>query len=112
MPDRIGYKREQVTIQYGYESADSEGQAIVAWSTLATVWGRGEFLSGRELAAMQQIVSEVSVKLTMGKRRDVTTKMQISWRSPVVAVAELWNILAILPGEDRNDMQLLLSKVQ
>ena len=117
MSDRIGLRREQIIIRQGTEAADAEGQPIVTWATLVTtgngaVWGRGEFLSGRELEAMQKINTEISVKIVMALRNDVTTKMQVQWKSPVASIAENYNINAIMPAEDRFDMDLMCALVK
>ncbi len=106
MPSAIGRKRERFTIESGTESADSEGQPVTTWATFATVWARAEFLSGRELEAMQKINSEISVRFTVHYRADVTEKMRVSWRS------KYWNIHAIQATEDKFDMALMCSKVE
>lgn len=106
MHSAIGLKRERVLIESFSESADAEGQPVKTWLTFITEWARAEFLSGRELEAMQKINAEISVKFTTNYRADVTEKMRLYWRN------DYWNIHAILPTEDKFDMALMASKVK
>lgn len=99
-------------IRTSTETADAEGQPVSAFSDLVTIWAHAEFLSGRELEAMQKINSEIALRFTVSRRRDVTPKMQVRWKSPVSAMDETYNIQAILPTEDKFDMALLCSKVE
>ncbi len=109
-----GRRTERFTILQITETADSEGQPIPTPTTLATVWGSAKFLesSSREFAAAQKINTEISWKFTINRRRDVTVKMQVSWRSPVGAAAETWNIHAIEPSMDKSSMNLMVSRVK
>lgn len=106
MPEPSGARREQIVIQSSTASADSGGQPIKSWSTLATVWARAEYLTGRESEGMSKINAATNMKFTVNYRTDVTPAMRISWRS------KFWNIEAVLPGEDKFDMRLLASKVE
>lgn len=115
---RIGAKRERIVIQSSVETADAEGEPIDVWSTFATVWARVEFLSGRELEAMQKINAEASVKFTTNYIKSMAEwnkdtdpdmsplEMRIRWRNST------WNIHAIQPTEDKFDMALMCSKVE
>jgi SPP1 family predicted phage head-tail adaptor len=112
MPERIGAKRDRIAIQSATPTVDAEGEPIEVWATFVEVWARAEFLSGRELEAMQKINAEISVRLTVNRRTDVITKHRVLWKSPVDAAAEAWNIHAIIPSEDKFDMALLVGKVE
>lgn len=106
MRTAVGLKRERIVIQLMTPTVDAEGQPVEAASTFDTIWARAEFLSGRELEAMQKINSSISVKFTVHYRTDILITHQISWRS------KTWQIEAILPQEDKFDMALLASKVE
>lgn len=105
MTTALGLKRERIVIQLMTPTVDAEGQPVLAASTFDTIWARAEFLSGRELEAMQKINSSVSVKFTTHYRTDILVTHRVSWRSAS------YNIEAILPEEDKFDMALLASKV-
>jgi SPP1 family predicted phage head-tail adaptor len=103
---RSGLKREQIVIQVNTPSADGDGGFAASWSTFATVWARAEFMTGRELEGMQKVNSAVSLKFTVNYRADVLVTHRVSWRS------KIWQIEAILPGESKFDMMLMVSKVE
>lgn len=102
----IGEKRERLVIQSPSESVDGNGQPVITWATVATVWASVEFLSGRELEAMQKINSMVSVKFRVNYRADITEKYQATWNSTD------WNIHAVLPDPNKFEMTLLASRVE
>ena len=102
----IGEKREVIVIQVNTPTVDAEGQPIASWGTFTTVWARAEFLTGRELEAMQKLNSAITLKFTMNYRTDILVTHRVSWRS------KFWNIEAILPEENKFDMALLASKVE
>jgi head-tail adaptor len=112
MPERIGAKDQWVVIQAGTPTVDAEGEPIMAWSTLTEGWASAEFLSGRELEAMQKINTDIVVRLTRALRRDVTTKHRVAWKSPVASEVEYWNIHEIRPTKNRFDMALYVGKVE
>jgi SPP1 family predicted phage head-tail adaptor len=105
MSDAIGAMRERPVIQVADESADAEGQPVKTWATFDTIWARCEFLTGRELEAMQKINAEISLKVTTRYRTDILVTMRMFWRSA------FWNINAIMPTEDKFYMALLASRV-
>lgn len=100
----IGKLRERIVIEFASTNTDVEGQPIRSWSTLATVWARAEFLSGRELETLQKIDARTAVRFTIRYRTDVTALMRVTWRSST------WNIHTILPFEDRHYTRLITSK--
>lgn len=93
-------------IQVATETADAEGQSVKAWNDFLKTWARVEFLSGRELEAMQKINSDISIRFTMRFNETVVDTMRLSWRS------NYWNIHAILPDERRDYMAVMASKVE
>ena len=102
----IGLRRERIVVQVATPTVDAEGQPINSWATFDTVWARAEFLSGRELEAMQKINSAIALNFTVHYRTDILVTHRVSWRS------EFWNIEAILPQENKFDMALICSKVE
>lgn len=106
MPNAIGVMRERLAIQTNTPSVDAEGQPVASWATTVTVWGRAEFLSGRELEAMQKINSQIVTRFTVRYRADITELMRVSWRS------KNWNINAVMPDEGKDFIALLVSKVE
>ncbi len=97
--------RERLVIESATESADAEGQPIQSFTTFDTIWARVEFLTGRELEAMQRINALITMTASVRYRTDITETMRINWRS------NYWNINGILPDEFKQFMILALSKV-
>ena len=106
MSRAVGLKRERPVIQVATPTVDAEGQAVDSWATFDTIWAEIQFLSGRELEAMQKINSSISLKMTTHYRTDILVTHRVSWRS------EFWNIEAVLPESNKFDMHLLCSKVE
>lgn len=76
---RAGTLRHRVTIEQQSVSRGTDGEEIVSWVELATVWAAVEPLSGREFFAANQIQSELSHRIRMRHRGDVTPKMRVHW---------------------------------
>lgn len=106
MTTAVGTKRERIVIQVTTPTVDAEGQPIDSWATFDTIWARAEFLTGRELEAMQKLNSSITLKFTTHYRTDILSTHRISWRS------KFWNIESILPEENKFDMALMCSKVE
>lgn len=102
----IGKLRERLVFEVSTSTVDSEGQPVEVFMLHATLWGRAEFLSGRELEALQKISAEIVLRFTVRYRSDITEMMRVSWRD------ELWNINAIMPDERKQYMTLAVSKVE
>jgi len=106
MNERLGGMDQRLVIQSNTPTADAEGQPIPSWSTFTTVWGRAEYLTGREMEGMQKINSAIQMKFTVRYLSTITPLMRVSWRS------ESWNIHTILPDVKLEFMNLMASKVE
>ena len=73
-----GDLRERIMIKQITTTSDSAGGFTDSGSSaLATVWAAVEPLSGRELLAAMQAQSEITVRVRMRYRSDITSAMQI-----------------------------------
>lgn len=87
-----GRLRHRVTIEQPSDAQDSSTGALTrSWSTLATVWAEIAPLSAKEFIAAQAVDSEVSARITIRYRDDVTAAMRIVYGSTV------YNIAGVLP---------------
>lgn len=59
------------------ETQDSYGQAVKAWSTIATVWGSWEPLKGNEKWNAQQFVERAEARVRIRYRSDIDGTYQI-----------------------------------
>ncbi len=62
---RAGLLRHRLEIQEPVESEKLSGFKAKSWQTFATVWGRIEPLSGKELWTAQQAQAQTTHKLTV-----------------------------------------------
>lgn len=74
---KAGQLRHKVTIQQASQTLDSNRQPVDSWVKLAEVWAAIEPLSGRELVVAQQQQPDVTHRVTMRYRDDVTAKMRV-----------------------------------
>ena len=94
--------RQRVTIEQPSESADGAGGTTRSWTTLATVWAELLPLRGAEnLLAFQQ-QAELTHRVTLRYRDDVTTAMRLSYDSRVFNIRSTRNV------EERDQLLELL----
>jgi SPP1 family predicted phage head-tail adaptor len=91
-----GKLRHRVALQYQAQSQDADtGEITVSWQTLATVWAAIEPLSTREFIQSQAVQSEVTTRITIRKRNDVTAACRAVHMVNGVA-GKVYNILGAL----------------
>lgn len=72
-----GRLRHRVTLRNRVETQDATTGALsVTWTDVATVWAAVEPLSAREFIAAQAVSSQVTTRITIRFRDDVTPKMR------------------------------------
>lgn len=94
----IGRLRNRVRIESPAEPADRSrfGDEQQAWETAAAlVFCEVRAVSGRDLFASGQVQTEVSHRVTMRHRTDLTAKDRLVWLDGSDAVL---NIVAVLPA--------------
>lgn len=105
-PVRAGSLRHRATIQYPTRAGGGYNGSTVTWTTLATVWAAVEPLSGREYIAAQQEQVEVSTRIRIRYRRDVTAFMR------VVIEGHTYEVITPLDFEARHrELQLMCREV-
>lgn len=70
---------QQIAIQQESRTADAYGGAVLAWTTLATVWAAVRPLAGRERAELAAVEAPASYRFTIRRRGDITDTMRIAW---------------------------------
>lgn len=93
---KAGSLRHKVTIQRVSQTLDSSRQTVDLWTTLADVWAAVEPLTGRELVNAQQIQPDVTHRVRIRHRDDVTAKMR------VLEGTRQLNIESVLNIEERD----------
>ena len=77
---KIGEMRQRITFQEEVKTADGHKGHTLAWRDLVSVWASVEPLSGREFFYSQQIKAEVTHRVKIRYREDITVKMRIKHR--------------------------------
>lgn len=104
---RAGTLRHRVTIQrqeivFGKFGAPLHDKV---WENVATVWASLEAMSGREFFASQQAQSEVTQRIRIRYRADVTADMR------VIHNGRVFNIVAPLPDNRGRELVLMCREV-
>lgn len=101
-----GLLDRRITIQTPSDTLNALGEPVKSWTSYATVWAAIEPISGREFWAMQQVHSEVTVRIRIRYLSGVLPKMRISSGG-----SKVYNIEAIInPGEKNGHLELMCSE--
>lgn len=101
---KIGSLRHKVTLQKKVVTEDELKQQTETWTDIATVWASVEPLSGREYFTAKQVNADISVKITMRYRKDVTPEMRVAFNETV------YEILSVIDPEERNISLILMCR--
>lgn len=74
---QAGRLRQRVTLRTFTESQDGFGELIKTWADLATVWAAVLPLRGREYMDSRELQVELSVRILIRYRADVTSLMRV-----------------------------------
>lgn len=87
-----GRLRHRVQLQRQVRGqSPATGAQTVSWEPLADVWAEVAALSARELVAAKSVDSEVTMRVTIRHRDDVTDKCRVIHRGKIL------NIHGVLP---------------
>lgn len=76
---QAGKLREVLEIQTNTPTANAYGEMVPAWATVATVRGQVQILSGREFIEAKQREVDLSAKITIRYRADITANQRVKW---------------------------------
>lgn len=98
---QIGKLRHRINILAPSKTHDAAGQPgdPIAFST---AWAQITALLGRELAQAQQVVSEVTHRITIRYRKNITAEMFVQYQARVFQIQAVLN-----PDEQTKLLQLL-----
>lgn len=99
-----GPKRHVVQIQALTEAADSFGQPVPSWTTVATVRGLMEPLSGKELVNAREVKADVTNTLTTRYRRVTVggTRVEITANMRAVFEGGVYNFAGVVDTISRH----------
>lgn len=90
---RAGRLRHRVTLQSATTSQDAYGAPVETWSDQATVWAAVEPLSGREFFTVQAERAELSHRIRIRHRADVTPSWRVSYDSRTFDIETVVNVM-------------------
>ena len=99
---KIGELRQRVVLQLKEIAEDELKQQYEVWTDAATVWASVEPLSGREYFTAGQVNSEISVKVTIRYRKDITPDMR------VVFGGKVYETLSVINPKERCETLIMM----
>lgn len=75
----IGKLDQRIELQQRSAAKQANGEEVISWSTVATVWAAVRHVSGRELLARYGIDAEQLVTFTIRARDDLDPTMRVAW---------------------------------
>lgn len=103
---RAGQLDQRVTLKSRASTVDSFGEPTGAWSTLATVWAVVQPLMGREFQEAKQTEAELTTRIRIRYRTDVTAAMQ------AIHGSITYDIVSVMcPDTDRRELILMCREV-
>ncbi len=104
---RIGQLRHKVTVQSVTETENSFGETVKTLVDVADVYARVQPLQGRELFAAQQVMAEITTRITMRYSTDVAA---VSPKHQVKFGTTQYDILNVINTETRDRILQLMCK--
>lgn len=89
-----------------YYQPNPSGGVIQEWYDVATVWAEVKGISGRELIAAGAEMSEVTFRMWVRYRSDVTSASRIIWKQKGHD-AKAFDIQSAIPDEKATRLELL-----
>lgn len=103
---RAGQLDQRVTLQSRGSGVNAFGEPNGSWSTVATVWGAVQPLLGREFLEGRQAEGELTTRIRIRYRTDVTPTMR------AVHGAVTYDIVSVMsPDTDRRETILMCREV-
>ena len=78
--------RHRVVLQAKSVTRDAMGGEVITWVDQATVWAAIEPLNARELVAAQQVQPELSTRISIRHRSDVTAEWRVKYGTRIFAI--------------------------
>jgi len=89
---KIGDLKHRITFQDSMKTPDGYKGSTESWTNFVTVWASVEPLSGREYFFSHQVKAEVTHRVKIRYRDDITVKMRIKFGARVLAVESILDI--------------------
>ena len=87
-----GSLNQRISIQSKTVVRAANGEEVIAWGDVATVWAEATPLRGREFFAAAQMQQSVDVRFRIRSRAGITGDMRVMWAN------QTYDITALIPG--------------
>lgn len=109
---KAGQLRHRVTLQTATETQNTFGELTRTWATLATVWGSVEPLTGREFMDGRLVEAEISTRIRIRRRSDVTEANRVVWSEPG-GTAHTFEVVAVIEdATHQREQQLMCTEIK
>lgn len=99
---QAGRLNRRITLQKQSSVRDTTGQSKITWTDIATVWAAILPLRGREFFEAERLNSEISVRILIRYRPDVSSTWRVKYGARMFDVREIIN-----PEDSRVELQLM-----
>ena len=103
---RAGTMRHRVTVQNFTSKRLPSGQVQQVWSDVATFWAEVKGVSGQEVIASGAEKSEVTFRMWIRYRPDVTSASRILWQQKG-QTRQAYAVVSALPDDKSTRLELL-----
>jgi SPP1 family predicted phage head-tail adaptor len=101
-----GELRHRITIQKLVNTQDTFGQPVEQWSDVVTVWASVNPIVGKEFFAAETVNSEVSHKIRIRYKQNITPDMRIKFKD------RYFSIQSVIDYQERNiELQLMCKEL-
>jgi len=103
---QAGRLNRRVVLQGNTNTQDSTGADQIAYADTATVWAAIEAVRGQEFYESQKLSTELTVRIRIRYRSDVTVRWRVKYTDPG-GVRYLGIFAVIQPFENRRETVLM-----
>jgi SPP1 family predicted phage head-tail adaptor len=89
MPLPAGDMWTRVTIEQPTSTANAVGEAVLSWSTFATVWAAVDSLSARETERFAETVGFMTHRVRIRYLSGLTSAMRIKYRDRILEIGQI-----------------------
>ena len=86
---KIGDMRHRITFQREIKTPDGHKGFTMAWQDMIECWASVVPLTGREFFYSHQIKAEITHRVKIRYREDVTTKMRIKYEDRILEIESI-----------------------
>ncbi|HMU15816.1 MAG TPA: phage head closure protein [Thauera aminoaromatica] len=100
----MGRLRHRIRLQRRVESQGPTGEVTWSWTDVAEVWASIEPIAGREYFAAAQVQSEVTTRIRLRHRPDLTAKLRVVFVSEPGSpgLVHVYDVLSVINWQERD----------